>query len=77
MASISRRRNREGSASWDATARIVGYPTACKTFPTKLEAELWSVRLWREQLGTLRLIDVTPQIVAVHRDALLGATPGE
>lgn len=111
MASISRRRNRDGSASYDVTVRIVGFPTACKSFGTKLEAELWAGRIesaakgrtltlardmtlaqlideatpkldkpvaaafgyWREQLGTLRLIDLTPQMVAIHRDLLLGA----
>jgi hypothetical protein len=111
MASLTRRRNRDGSASWDATVRVVGYPTACKTFSTKLEADLWASRIeaaargrtltlargltlaqlidealpkvdrpvsaafayWRAQLGFLRLIDVTPQLIALHRDRLLGA----
>lgn len=111
MASIARRRNRDGSTSWDATVRVVGYPTACKTFSTKLEADLWASRIeaaakgrtltlargmtlaqlidealpkldrpvsaavayWREQVGSLRLIDVTPQLIALHRDRLLGA----
>jgi hypothetical protein len=45
MASLTRRRNRDGSASWDATVRVVGYPTACKTFSTKLEADLWASRI--------------------------------
>jgi integrase len=111
MASIARRRNRDGSSSWDATVRIVGHPTACKSFPTKLEADLWASRIeaaakgrtlalaremtvaqlidegtpklikpvaaafayWREQIGDLRLMMVTPQIIGAHRDMLLGA----
>ena len=44
MASITRRRNHDGSTSWDAMIRIVGHPTTCKAFPNKLEAELWSSR---------------------------------
>ena len=35
MASLRRRRNRDGSTSWDVTVRRVGYPTACKSFPTR------------------------------------------
>jgi len=31
---------------------------------------------WREHLGTLRLIDVTPNVIAVHRNRLLGAPCG-
>jgi integrase len=111
MASLHRRRNRDGSTSWDVTVRRVGHPTACKSFPTKLEAELWASRMeaaaagrtltlsrsmtvsrmldelipqlnnpvgcvfdyWREAIGTLRLVDVTPAIIARHRDLLLGA----
>jgi len=45
MASIARRRNRDGSSSWDTTVRIVGYPTQCQSFPTKLEANLWASRM--------------------------------
>jgi integrase len=111
MASITRRRNRDGSTSWDAMIRIVGYPTTCRSFPTKLEAELWASRIeagargrtlalsrdttladlldevaprlksksdaamayWRDKLGALRLLDVTPAVIAKHRDLLTGA----
>ena len=45
MASITRRRNRDGARSYDAVVRIVGYPTACQSFRTKLEAELWAGRV--------------------------------
>jgi integrase len=111
MASLRRRRKADGSWSWDATVRRVGYPTACKSFPTKMEAEYWSARIeaaaagrtlaltkgmtaaqmldevvprlrnpvacvfayWREAIGSLRLIDVSPALIAQHRDLLLGA----
>lgn len=114
MATLHRRRNRDGSTSWDVTVRRTGHPTACKTFKTKLEAELWSARLesrmagrttavardmtfaelldealprlrnpvgaafdyWREALGTLRLVDISPALLTMHRDRLLGAPTG-
>ena len=44
MASITRRRNGDGSTSWDALVRVVGFPATCKSFRTKLAAELWSAR---------------------------------
>jgi integrase len=114
MASLRRRRNRDGSTSWDVTVRRVGYPTTCKSFPTKMEAELWAARTesaaagrtlvlaknttlakmldavlprlknpvacafayWREAIGDLRLVDVSPAVIAKHRDLLLGAPCG-
>src|SRR5438046_1083053 len=106
MATLRRRRNRDGSTSWDVTVRRVGHPTACKSFCTKLEAEIWSGRLeqrlvcrtvglsgkltvaelidealpqlkhpvaaaftyWRSAIGSVRLTDVTPALIAAHRD---------
>ena len=44
MATISKRRNGDGSTSWDAMVRVVGYPPTGKSFPTKLAAELWAAR---------------------------------
>jgi hypothetical protein len=44
MATFSKRRNGDGSTSWDAMVRVVGYPTTSKSFPTKLAAELWAAR---------------------------------
>jgi integrase len=44
MASIRRRRNGDGSTSWDAMVRIVGYPAHGKSFRTKHAAELWAAR---------------------------------
>lgn len=45
MATPHRRRNRDGSVSWDVTVRRIGHPTTCKSFRTKLEAELWAGRI--------------------------------
>lgn len=111
MASITSRRNGDGSMSWDATVRVVGYPAACKSFRTKLAAQLSASRTeaaakggtlvcargmtfshlldeglprlqkptaaifayWREQLGSIRLDKITPEMIALHRDRLLGA----
>lgn len=111
MASISKRRRAQGAVSWDAMVRVRGYPTRCKSFRTRLEAEAWAarteaaaygrtlvlgrdltlaqlldeaepklrrpvaaaLRYWREQLGELRTRDVTPALLARHRDLLLGA----
>ena len=44
MATLRKRRNGDGSTSWDATVRIVGYPTVGKSFRTKIQAELWAAR---------------------------------
>jgi integrase len=114
MATLIRRRARDGSVSWQAQVRVQGYPSHSRTFATKREAEAWASRLqsaaegrtlavargmtveqlideavprlrnpiaaafayWREQIGTLRLIDVTPNVIATHRDLLLGAPCG-
>src|ERR1700687_1478701 len=106
-----KRSNGDGSTSWDATVRIVGYPTIGKSFRTKIQAELWAARTgtaakggtlacgrgstlahlidealprlakpttvafayWREHLGDLRLDKITPELIALYRDRLLGA----
>lgn len=111
MASITKRRRTDGGLSWDAMVRVRGYPTRCKSFRTRLEAEAWSSRIesaangrtlalghqitlemlideagprlrsplgsalkyWRRELGALRIRDVTPTLLAEHRDRLLGA----
>jgi len=44
MATFTKRRNGDGSTSWDAMVRIVGYPARGKSFRTKLAAELWAAR---------------------------------
>lgn len=111
MASFRKRRNGDGSTSWDALVRITGYPAQGRSFRTKLAAELWAARTeaaaksgvlpshrgmtfadlldellprlvnpteaifayWREHLGTLKLEKITPEVIAAHRDRLLGA----
>jgi integrase len=42
MASFSKRRNADGSTTWDVQVRVVGYPSRSKSFRTKLAAELWA-----------------------------------
>lgn len=39
MATVSKRRHVDGGLSWDAMVRVRGYPTQCKSFRTRLEAE--------------------------------------
>ena len=111
MATISKRRRVGGGTSWDAMVRVRGYPTRCKSFRTRLEAEAWASRTesaahgrtlvlgkdltlgqlideaapklrranpaainyWRGQLGALRTREVTPSVIARHRDLLTGA----
>ena len=43
--SILKRRNRDNNISWDAQVRIVGYTATCRSFRTKLEAELRAGRV--------------------------------
>ena len=44
MATIHKRRNGDGSTSWDATVSVVGYPRTKMSFRSKLAAELWAAR---------------------------------
>ena len=54
MASITNRRNRDGSTSWDALVRVVGYPATGQSFRTKRAAELWAAQTEaRAKGGTL------------------------
>jgi integrase len=70
MASLRRRRNRDGSTSWDVTVRRVGYPTTCKSFPTKMEADIWAARTEAAAAGrTLTLAKSTT--VATMLDEVL------
>ena len=40
---INKRKNKEGkSTSWKAVIRIKGYPSVCKSFERKQEAEDWA-----------------------------------
>jgi len=111
MASITKRRNGDGSTTWDAMVRIVGYPATGKSFRTKLAAEVWAANTearakggtlacargmtlsalmdealprlkhpcnaafahWRGQLGDVPIAKITPDVIAFHRDRLLGA----
>lgn len=111
MATISKRKRRDGGMTWDVTVRVRGYPTRCKSFRTRHEAEVWGSRIeaaahgrtlvlgaqvtlnmlldeaepqlrspldaalkyWRAQLGTMRLRDISPSLLASHRDKLLRA----
>jgi integrase len=54
MASFTKRRNGDGSTSWDAMVRVVGYPATSKSFRTKVAAEVWAANTEaRAKRGTL------------------------
>ena len=42
MASIQKRKNKNGTTHWRAVVRIKGYPTVCNHFDRKQEAEDWA-----------------------------------
>ncbi len=48
MASIQKRKNKNGTSHWRAVVRIKGYPTVCNHFDRKQEAEDWAVGIERE-----------------------------
>lgn len=42
MATITRRDHRPAEQRWQATIRRKGFPTQCKSFPSKADAEAWA-----------------------------------
>lgn len=48
MASISKRKNKNGTSHWRAVVRIKGYPTVCNHFERKQEADDWAADVERE-----------------------------
>jgi len=58
MASIRKR----GEYQWAASARRRGYPTVCKTFGLKAEAEAWVATIESEMA-------VAPSSIAARRSA--------
>ena len=44
MATYRKRRNGDGSTSWDALVRVTGYPSIGQSFRSKLAAEVWASR---------------------------------
>lgn len=55
MASIFKRKNKDGTSCWRAVVRIKGYPTVCNHFDRKQEAEDWSHEVERKiKLGQFK-----------------------
>ena len=55
MASIFKRKNKNGTTVWRAVIRIKGYPTVCDHFDRKQEAEDWSQTIERQiKLGQFK-----------------------
>ena len=48
MASIQKRKNKNGTSHWRAVIRIKGYPTVCNHFDRKQEAEDWATDVERQ-----------------------------
>ena len=48
MASIQKRKNKNGTSHWRAVVRIKGYPTVCNHFDRKQEAEDWAADVERQ-----------------------------
>jgi hypothetical protein len=48
MASIQKRKNKNGSSHWRAVVRIKGYPTVCNHFDRKQEADDWAADIERQ-----------------------------
>lgn len=45
MASIFKRKNKDGTSCWRAVVRIKGYPTVCNHFDRKQEADDWAANI--------------------------------
>lgn len=48
MASIQKRKNKNGTSHWRAVVRIKGYPTVCNHFDRKQEADDWAIDVERQ-----------------------------
>jgi integrase len=55
MASIQKRKNKNGTSHWRAVVRLKGYPTVCNHFDRKQEAEDWAADIERQiKLGKFK-----------------------
>lgn len=55
MASIFKRKNKDGTSAWRAVIRIKGYPTVCNHFDRKQEADDWAHEVERKiKLGQFK-----------------------
>jgi integrase len=48
MASIFKRKNKDGTTHWRAVIRVKGYPTVCNHFARKQEADDWAIDVERQ-----------------------------
>ena len=53
MATVKKRHRNDGGVSWDATVRVRGYPTQCKSFRTRLEPTIGRRERKRRRTGVL------------------------
>lgn len=55
MASLYKRKNKNGTTVWRAVIRIKGYPSVCNHFERKQEAEDWAINIERQiKLGQFK-----------------------
>lgn len=55
MASIFKRKNKDGTSCWRAVVRLKGYPTVCNHFERKQEADDWAADVERQiKLGKFK-----------------------
>ena len=63
MASILKRKNKNGTSHWRAVVRLKGYPTVCNHFDRKQEAEDWAQQVERQiKMGQFKF-----ERVNIHR----------
>ena len=48
MATLKKRKAKDGTITWQAVIRRTGYPTQAKTFPAKQQAEDWASDIERD-----------------------------
>jgi hypothetical protein len=70
MASIQKRKNKDGTSHWRAVVRIRGYPTVCNHFERKQEAEDWAADIERQ----IKLCQYKPERVKASHTFLDLAT---
>ena len=70
MATLKKRKAKDGTVTWQAVIRRTGYPTQAKTFPTKQQAEDWASDIERD----IRDRRIDPKALAERKTLSAGIT---
>ncbi len=70
MATLKKRKAKDGTVTWQAVIRRTGYPTQAKTFPTKQQAEDWASDIERD----IRDRRIDPRALAERKTLSAGIT---